>query len=374
VRSLLEGVGRTEDVRFSPSGRWLAFAGFAAGTIVIARVEVDGDEEPTVRLTAATEWTSPTLNGPHGIEFLDETTIVVANRWGAVVVYGIPPERETAADVPCSLEPLADCAFPPMRTPGSVCAAPRPEGGADLFVCNNRSHLVTRHVVEPRHGRYTVTASDVALQRRLGVPDGVAVSVDGWVAVSNHTRHVVMLYERSRLPDEDCDPTAVLRGVGYPHGLRFGGDGRWLFVADAGGASVHVFARPGDSWSGVLYPALSFPVMESDVFRRGNFNAREGGPKGIDLDPSGRVLAVTCEGQPLRCFDADAILAAASKRAAMCTPALDYELATIDAIEARDRDHAQDLADLTQSRSWRYTEPVRRIMHRVAVLTRRLPP
>ena len=43
--------------------------------------------------------------------------------------------------------------------------------------------------------------------------------------------------------------------------------------------------------------------MDDTVFGRGRNNPQEGGPKGIDIDPRGQVLAVTCEFQPLAFFD-----------------------------------------------------------------------
>jgi len=43
-------------------------------------------------------------------------------------------------------------------------------------------------------------------------------------------------------------------------------------------------------------------VLDDDTFNRGRANPQEGGPKGLDLDRSGKVMAVTCEEQALAFF------------------------------------------------------------------------
>ena len=48
--------------------------------------------------------------------------------------------------------------------------------------------------------------------------------------------------------------------------------------------------------------------MDDDTFLRGRYNTQEGGPKGIDVDRSGRILAVTSEHEPLAFYDMAAIV------------------------------------------------------------------
>jgi hypothetical protein len=54
---------------------------------------------------------------------------------------------------------------------------------------------------------------------------------------------------------------------------------------------------------------VSLRVMDDRTFQLGRHNPQEGGPKGLDLDRSGRVVAVTSELQPLAFFDVAATLA-----------------------------------------------------------------
>src|SRR5512145_1824787 len=77
VLAALRTLGRTEDLRFSPSGRRLAIACYTSARIA----ELDlGDAGPRVAVTAIELVDSEALREPHGIDFVDEDTLAVANR------------------------------------------------------------------------------------------------------------------------------------------------------------------------------------------------------------------------------------------------------------------------------------------------------
>ena len=78
-------------------------------------------------------------------------------------------------------------------------------------------------------------------------------------------------------------------------------------AADAGNPAVLMFERPEWGWMGDITPASVFAPISEAVFRKGRHNPQEGGPKGIDIDPTGPVLAVTNEVQPLAFFDLAAL-------------------------------------------------------------------
>ena len=69
---------RTEDVKFSPSGRVLAVV---ATNGVISLLAVDTCSRP-VQIGQYAELHSTSLSSPHGIDFLSEDVVVVANRSG----------------------------------------------------------------------------------------------------------------------------------------------------------------------------------------------------------------------------------------------------------------------------------------------------
>jgi hypothetical protein len=170
--------------------------------------------------------------------------------------------------------------------------------------------MVTKHVADldargAGHGSLLV-------RKWLDVPDGITMSGQGRIAISNHNLHCVMIYESGRQLDENSDPDGVMRGIFYPHGVRFTDDEAFLLIADAGAPYLHVYVADG-GWSGVHQPQFSLRVVGDADFQRGRRNLQEGGPKGFDIDEAGKLLATTCEMQPLAFFDLAAILETAAR-------------------------------------------------------------
>jgi DNA-binding beta-propeller fold protein YncE len=382
VADAIAALGRTEDVRFSPDGRRVAITCFHDGASAVvdldievgtARVDAAGvdEAEAAVRVehTAITRLVVDGLTAPHGVDWLDDRTVIVADRAGRMGLVEVPPSRSgVAADVHADLLPF-EGEFAAIYGPGSVTVVERDEHGAEVLVCNNWGNRLTRNRLR-RGEPWVVTASEVCLERLLDLPDGVATSADGaWLAVSNHNRQVVVVYEGGAAPTggpEDVDrlPVGVLRGTSYPHGLRFTRDGQELVVADAGSRDVHVYRRGEQGWSVAGYPSAALAVVTADEFAAGNSGPGEGGPKGVDLDPTERVLAVTCGEAPLRWFDLRAVRAAGPHEPAALVPleiegleretALKVKLAEVELrlMETETREHeAQALASRTAERA-----------------------
>jgi hypothetical protein len=161
--------------------------------------------------------------------------------------------------------------------------------------------------------------------------------------------------------------------VQYPHGLCFTPDGRSLLVADAGAPFVQVFTAPDGDWSGERRPGGSIRVLGDTLFRQGRSNAAEGGPKGIDLSPDGRVLAVTCQQAPLAFFDVADVLEIGepdlrrsteefeAAREALVRHLVAARAGARDTVAAAGRSSDRELQNLLNSRSWRVTAPLRRL-------------
>jgi DNA-binding beta-propeller fold protein YncE len=339
--AIVASLGRTEDVRFSPDNRRLAIAAFNKHRIAILDVEVSrSGGSPGVQLTGGIEISSSAVRYPHGVDFLDDETIVVSSREGGVAIFKLPVVDANDCDLtPIQFLPSGGSI---IRTPGSVSVVPGEDGLCELLVCNNYADNVSRHIVD-RNAGCSIAKSEVLLRKWLNLPDGVCVSRDGrWIAISNHNTHGGLIYERSALLNEESSPVGVFRGVSFPHGMRFSADGRHLFLADAGAPFVHVYACGDHGWHGTRMPAASIRMMDEQAYRRGRNNPEEGGPKGIDLDKSMTVLATTCEHQRLQFLDAAAMLAAASAG----SPVMDveYELGTL-AFDAEHKALASDVAE-----------------------------
>lgn len=304
AKRVIATLGRTEDVQFSPSNRRLAVAAFSANRIAVFDVAISrAGDKAHVALDGVVEIEAATLKGPHGLCFLDEATLVVANREGSVEVFGVPAAGVAMNGSPPPRRTVVGSPAGRIITPGSVAAVAVDDGAIELLVCNNYANSVTRHVLDPRSG-FACSGDETFLQRGLAVPDGICFSPDRrWIAVSNHNTHSVLLYDRSRRLGPDSEPDGVLRNVLCPHGVRFTFDQEFILVADAAARYVNVYRKGGETWRGTRDPVRLFAVMTPEVFARGRLNPQEGGPKGIDISKDTNVLVSTCESQTLAFFD-----------------------------------------------------------------------
>ena len=344
-----------EDVRFAPGNRRLAVARAHHDTIVVVDLDIrlDGDQSCVV-VTDVVEVSSPHFAYPHGVDWVDDATIVVANRYGRVAVCRLGSGDGRGAR-PSSVEVVPVDGLDLADGPASVAVAGGAGGRTDIIVCNNDAHTLTRHTLAA--DARSVTSNRLLLRRLINFPDGVGLTDDGtWIAVSNHQAHVVGLYEQPESLHDDSEPDCVLRGVLYPHGVRFGPGARHVVVADCSAPFVHVFEPDGPTWRGVRYPVGSFRVMDDAVFRlHPRHRLGDGGPKGIDIDRGRHVLAVVAEYQPLAFFDLAAILDDDARPSFDDDRRLQYEL---DILE-RTRALEAHVAALKRSVSFRLTRPLR---------------
>lgn len=372
VHRALGCIGRTEDIRFSPAGDRLAIAGFNSDLILIASVRIDWKAgDPRIEVSKMIELRSDDLARPHGVDWIDENSLAVANRHGGLALFDLTDlragsHRRSAARV-LGRDP-ADL----VNTPGSIACADVGLGLVELLVCNNIVGNVARLLLDRRAGDRLV-ASEIIVRDGLFVPDGIAFSGSReWIAISNHGREAILLFRNDPDFGLEARPAAELTGVRYPHGIRFSPGGNQIFVADAGSPFVAIFERQG-GWAGPTAPAAFIRIVDDDLFERGRTRPEEGGAKGIDISADGRLLAATLHGQPLSFFD----LSAVADKSAPEEPAEDeaeraraavlryFSAAgrhTAEAVRATRIASEFELVLFKDSRSWRFTKPLRRAM------------
>jgi hypothetical protein len=140
---------RTEDVKFSPSGEMMAVVSTNGMVFFFA---VDTQSRP-VHVRQSVELRSRSLKSPHGIAFLSEAVVAIANRRDAVTFYRVP-DRSAWSNC-TSMEPVhrmdsqwfgGDGITRKLRNrnintgPGSIRAH-----GNELFVCCNNANTVSAH-------------------------------------------------------------------------------------------------------------------------------------------------------------------------------------------------------------------------------------
>lgn len=384
----LEGIGRTEDVHLSPDNRRLALVGHLQHRLLVLGVRwTPGPGAPGIHLHSPQVVESSSLAHPHGAFWVDNHTLMVANRQGGAPMLHIPDASPATAHL--VLEPVvclgAGGAETEVHTPGSVSVAHLPGGLLDVLLCNNYAHHVSRWLIDARHGHRPL-ASARLLAHGLRIPDGVAHSRDGrWIAVSNHDDHSVHVYRDQEGLGPDSRPDAVLRGLNYPHGLRWTEDARCLLVADAGLPFVHVYERRSDRWEGEQRPMATLRVLDEERFRRGHDDPQEGGPKGLDLAADGRTLLTTTLEQPLAFFDLAPVLGAsgpqdpparaacASRLAGPLRMLADGRLNEIETLRRTIDSQQRHIEQVAASGCWRVTAPYRWLRQRLRVLAGRSP-
>lgn len=312
VAAALERLGRTEDLHFSPDGKRLAVAGYNNSRLLIIDLGFEVKSKAcSMVATDFLEVTSASLQFPHGLFWINDVTIIVANRFGVLSVFQLPkrkPANRSLNLVPVTI--ISSAEFAELKTPGSVSVAELGKNKFEILVCNNYSHMVSRHELDLRKG-FSVKNHSIYLQAKLDVPDSVVHSSSGrFIGVSNHNGKCVHIYEKAKAFAATCLPSGTLAGHGYPHGLRFSENEKFVFVADAAQPFVHVYFDKNKKWQGEHLPVAALRVVDDAAYIRGRVNPEEGGPKGIALSRDNRVLAVTCEEEPLSFYDIRPIIAA----------------------------------------------------------------
>ena len=153
VAARLSVIGRTEDVAMSPDGQRLAVACFGADRIALVELSVERDpalDVPSaVLLRSVVMVECELLSLPHGLAFVDDRTLMVANRGADLVVVRLPPLGDQRPLVSTPGRLVVDGSVPlPVLTPGSVAVLGAGGGLAEVLVCENDRHVVTRHVVD----------------------------------------------------------------------------------------------------------------------------------------------------------------------------------------------------------------------------------
>lgn len=302
VKAAVDSLGRTEDVRFSPSNRRLGIVDHFADRIFVFDVSVDSRSR-SIALTTVAEVSSAHLKRPHGIDFIDDKKIVVANREGRACVFELP----LGVSGKCDLEPIVTFDSREISSPGSVAVSKNGQGLYEVLLCNDYKNVVTRHSLDLGE-RISVRSDAILLKKWILFPDGICVSKDGqWIAVSNHDTHAVFVYKNDRSLNTSSTPNAVLRHY-YPHGVRFASHNRLLLATSAGSPYLNIYHAPDSDWRGVRDPAVTIRVLSNEEYLRCRVSREDGGPKGIDINNAMNLMVMSCENRPLAFFDFESLV------------------------------------------------------------------
>jgi hypothetical protein len=220
VDKAVTGMGRTEDVVVSPDGRRLAVATINNDEIVILDFAVEfRPDDPTPRgvaLTSAATIGCHSMARPHGVAWLDDDTLLVGNRQSEVLVLDISGvgalvdgQQHFAAEARVLLGGERRIQ---IDSPGSVVVRATDEELADIVVCNNYTHQVTRHVVDRVHD-YACLDEDIIVEASSTSPtEPPSVGqVTGWRSATTTPTKCSSIATTSRSVSR-ASPTACSKG------------------------------------------------------------------------------------------------------------------------------------------------------------------
>lgn len=304
IRTVIEGIGRTEDVKFSPDNKAFVIPEFLANKLHIFYFAYNGiDESPGIFISGYSLVKSDYLKNPHGICFVGNGLIAVCNREGDVTLFRVPGSQGEFDIKPEAIIDGSSKFFARVRTPGSVDAYQIDGNHYKILVCNNYFNTVTAHIIETA-GDVKVEDQGVLIRDSLLLPDGISISPDNrWIAVSNHVYGQVLIYENTHCLNSETPPSNVLVGPVCPHGIRFSPDGNFLYVADASSQYLYVYKCNEGNWNQDRETAATVRMMDDDTFHMGRYSTREGGVKGIDVDTTNSIMVTTHRMEVIAFFD-----------------------------------------------------------------------
>ena len=179
VISAIGRLGRTEDVRLSPSGRRLAIAGYLANRVLVVDLHVDLDgAAPRIVLSGGLEVSSRSFDHPHGVCWLDDRTLIVANRFADIGIFELPGNGVSGAITRDPVRTIGADRRDLVKTPGSISAFPIGLGLVELLVCNNFVHHVSRHLID-RRVSYWCTRAKACSPPGCGYRTGLRTAAPG---------------------------------------------------------------------------------------------------------------------------------------------------------------------------------------------------
>ena len=141
IKNILESIGRTEDIKFSPDNKRFAILEYLENKIHLLGIDIDRNvSPPEISITTYSLIKSSNLKNPHGICFLGNDHIIVCNRFGDVSIFKIPYHVDETNEFDIKAERIISgkgYITAKVKTPGSVDCYQISDKSYRIFICNN---------------------------------------------------------------------------------------------------------------------------------------------------------------------------------------------------------------------------------------------
>lgn len=265
-------IGRSESVKVSPSGNKIAYSSFDLNEVIIFDYVVDYEGiqiQRNMRFGTG-------LNSPHGLAWINEHTIVVANRDGPAVVFNV-------SDNACNY--IID--IKEMSKSNDVTVSVSPQN-IRLYFCKTNNRIDYCDLNNNWNASFCGSLNTLV---DLQVPDGIALSPSGKIlAITSALDNRIVIYNIENQTHH------TLGNTDRPHSVCFVTDE--LILTTGGNDPCVVCWNMSDN-----HLACKLRILNKRQFSL-RYNDTEGGVKGICSCPRNRIIFLTCPNAPFLAVDA----------------------------------------------------------------------
>jgi WD40 repeat protein len=266
-------IGRVEAVKTSPDGKKLAYASFDLNQIIIFNFKFI---ERSIIIDDCV-FLECDLCDPHDLAWIDNSTIVVANRSGPAVIFEVPQNSKKISPIIKIEDEMAN-----KTNAVTVCHTKK---GFNLFFCSVFNYVSCFFFNED----FIMQDKKIFFNKDLKVPDGIAIdNSKSKIAITSALNNKIIVCDLKN-PDENF----VELNSERPHGVDFIGDN---ILISTGGGDPYLNFWKIDKKTKFKVLALSkkqFKLRGSDL---------EGGIKGLNFCNNSKIIFATCPNAPFLAF------------------------------------------------------------------------
>lgn len=266
-------IGRVESVKLSPNLKKIAYASFDLNKIIIFDIKII---KKNIYFEEVVFVDCDFFNEPHDFSWIDNKTIIVANRSGAAILFDVPKKSQ-------NIKPKL--IIHEAEKSNAVCFI-KEDSKIKLFFCNVYHEIIQVDIDEKLEKIF----KKIKLKNDLKVPDGLAINLSkNQIAIANALKNNIIIYDINK------HDSFELHGSQRPHGLSFVLD-RFLLSSGGGDQFINVWDLEQKK---IIFKIKA--LEKNQYLLRGN--DFEGGIKGIFYSSELNLLFLTCPNAPFLIFD-----------------------------------------------------------------------